>query len=249
MRRRLLLVFLLCTSPLFAAVQTAPTREAAWQAQRLLGPEVWSRVLRIENSNPASPFPPIVYATVFEMGGILWFYTGMDGTRSFSRHIGRLEAEKTEFAQLLRHVDPGFTAYATLPEAMVTFAKRTGALPMGCVIDSWLALRDLVERGVPVLRARLLTVYLQQGGGLAGHTVLAYETVLGVHMIDRAVSPAPRQVDGDLHDERGIARQLLPPHLHHRLVRAQWFDVMIPEKAADPAYVQAETRQAAGATG
>jgi hypothetical protein len=163
----------------------------------------------------------------------------MDGTRSFSRHLGRLEAEKTEFAQLLQRIDPGFTTHTVLPAAVVTFARRDGPLPMGCLIDSWLALQDLLARDVPVHRARLLSFYVRQGGGLAGHTVLAYETVLGVHVIDRAVSPTPRLVDGDLDDELAITRQLLHPQLRHRLVKARWCDLDVPESVSEPTYADA----------
>ncbi len=51
--------------------------------------DTWARVVRIDNSRPRDvlrrgPYPKVVYALVFELSGILWFYTDVDGTQSLS---------------------------------------------------------------------------------------------------------------------------------------------------------------------
>ena len=47
---------------------------------------------------------PILHALVFELAGMLWFYTAEDGTQSFSLRIDRLDAEKADFGPMLRDI-------------------------------------------------------------------------------------------------------------------------------------------------
>ena len=65
----------------------------ARSAQAILGADVWSQVIRIENTGSTKKYPRTVHALVFEVAGILWFYQDGEGTQSFSLHRGRLEAE------------------------------------------------------------------------------------------------------------------------------------------------------------
>lgn len=165
----------------------------------------------------------------FEMGGILWFYTGMDGTQSFSLHYGRLEQEKDEFDRLLRAIDPGFNRYEVLPEAMPIWANNRRPLRNGCFIDSVVALREALETGVPVKRARLLTYYLKHRGRVKGHTVLVYDTAFGLHVVNSS-SEQPLEVFlHDTDDGWELARQLLHSSLRHRLVTTRWFELISPE--------------------
>jgi hypothetical protein len=224
---------LLAISPVVVGAIDAPTQESAWQARLMLGEGVWAKVLRIENDNPASPYPATVYATVFEMGGILWFYTGMDGTQSFSLHRGRVEEEKGEMDRLLRAIEPGFKRHDVLPDAMPVWAHDRGPLRNGCFINSLVALRDALEHGVPIKQARLLTYYLKRRGGVVGHTVLVYQTDLGLHVVD---GPDKDSTPVFLHatdDGLELARRLLPSGQRHRLVTTRWFELISPAADAD----------------
>lgn len=143
-------------------------------ARELLGPETWARVIRIENEGRSRRYPRIVHALVFELAGVLWFYTDTDGTQSFSLHRSRLEAEKADFAPLLRDIDPGFVRWTVVPAepAPASLGQR---LPNGCFIESVAALRHELATGATVQRPRLLSFYPPPAEGVAGHTVLVFE--------------------------------------------------------------------------
>ena len=148
----------------------------ARRAQALLGSDVWSEVIRIENDARNSRYPRSLHALVFELAGILWFYTEADGTQSFSLHQGQLAAEKANYAPLLRDIEPGFTRWTAVAAdvAAGNSLPPEAPLPNGCFIESYAALRMLVARGVPVREPRLLSYYAQGKVRQAGHTVLAY---------------------------------------------------------------------------
>ena len=158
----------------------------ARRAQALLGSGVWSQVLRIENHSGVSPYPRTVHALVFELAGILWFYTDLDGTQSFSLHRGRLAEEKANFEPLLRDIDPGFQRWTEVAaDLKATQAHAVGAeLRNGCFIESYVALRRLVARGEAVTAPRLLSYYPKHSRHGVGHTVLAYANAGQVVVID-----------------------------------------------------------------
>ena len=143
----------------------------ARQAQALLGPDVWSQVISVENTAPRSPYPRTLHALVFELEGMLWFYTDTDGTQSFSLQRGRLAEEKADFGPLLRDIEPGFTRWSAVPEATGAAESPRVSLPNGCFIQSVAATRTL---GAGANHLRLLSYYVQTPSGLHGHTVLAY---------------------------------------------------------------------------
>ena len=161
------------------------TLEHARRAQMLLGPEAWSRIIAIENSDEESRYPRKFHALVFELEGILWFYTALDGTQSFSLHVGQVEEEKKDFAELLRAIDPGFRRWREIDPASV---RVTGAerLRNGCLIESVVALRDRLSAGHALRNPRLLFYYVNTATGLHGHTVLAYEARDRVEIFDAA---------------------------------------------------------------
>ena len=64
----------------FTAVLRGDPLDHAQRARAMLGAGIWSRVIRIENVSAGSRYPATVYALVFELSGILWFYTDIDGT-------------------------------------------------------------------------------------------------------------------------------------------------------------------------
>ena len=165
------------------AVRADQAHARASQAQALLGPGVWSQVIRIENKAPSKRYPATVYALVFELADILWFYTASEGTQSFSLHRGRLAQEKADFAPLLGAIDPGFTRWSVVKDETPLKPGRA-ALPNGCFIESVLALRARLLRGGETVRPQLLSYYVETQAGLHGHTVLAYETGGRVEVVD-----------------------------------------------------------------
>jgi hypothetical protein len=161
----------------------------ARRAQALLGPDVWSQIIRIENTDRLSAYPPVLHAVVFELAGILWFYTDFNGTQSFSLHRGRLAEEKADFAPLLRDIEPGFRRWQVVEVDLAATGSVApdAPLPNGCFIESYAAYRLRVARGTPISDARLLSYYLGGASGLrAGHTVLTYSVPGGLAVVDPA---------------------------------------------------------------
>lgn len=223
---------------LASALGAATPLESARRAQALLGPETWSRVIRVENTAAHSPYPATVYALAFEEAGLLWFYTATDGTQSLSLHPHRLVEEKADLAPLLADLDPGFTRWAVVPEAReeISPADRA-ALPNGCFIESLAALRDRIRQGELIERARLLSCYFDTPAGRRGHTVLTYETPRGLYLLDPRRSPQPRRVPRSWADDAdALAAAALPGA---KVARARWVPTTLPPPAliadVDPA--------------
>lgn len=175
---------------LFVFVSTAALRadanlQHARRAQALLGEEVWSQVIRVENDSRQSHYPRVVHALVFEMADILWFYVSSEGTQSFSLHRGRLAEEKADIAPLLRAINPGFARWSVVAAGRVR-GDGPAVLLNGCFIESVVALRDRLLRGGEAVRPHLLSYYINTRTGLQGHTVLAYEIGDRVEVIDSA---------------------------------------------------------------
>jgi hypothetical protein len=143
----------------------------ALQARALLGADVWSRVIRIENEGSVRRYPRTVFALVFEICGRLWFYTDLDGTQSFSLFRNRMAEEKADFGPLLRDIEPGFVRWREVPDPPATAPLSRGPLRNACFIKSIAAWRAL---GALAGRPQLLTYYLNTPAGLRGHTVLTY---------------------------------------------------------------------------
>lgn len=157
----------------------------ARRARALLGPDVWSRIIRVENSAVASVYPGTVHALVFELSGLLWFYTDANGTQSFSLHRNKLAAEKADFAPLLKDIEPGFGRYEVLSESdLPAVPDSSGPLLNGCMIESVAAARTLVDQGNFLRRASLVSFYFKASGSVLGHTVLAYEDARGAFLVD-----------------------------------------------------------------
>ncbi|MCW5547362.1 MAG: hypothetical protein KIT44_00190 [Opitutaceae bacterium] len=190
MRRLLVLGFLLGFA---SATDASPA--AARQARALLGPEVWSRVIRIENERPGA-YPAEVYATVFAFDGILWFYTGLEGTQSLSLRRGRLERDQADLAPLLAAIDPGFVRHEILPEQNGNADSPDAPLPHGCFVNSVVALHRLLAGDRPLTGATLLSYYFDGGRRVKGHTVLVYATPEGWFYQDADLGPGPRPLAG-----------------------------------------------------
>jgi hypothetical protein len=137
-------------------------------ARRLLGPDVWSRIARIENA-PAhglerrTPYPPTVYALVFEMSDILWFYCDADGPQSLSRRYGSVEA-------------------------------AAHAPPNACFIECIAELRRRSQLGKQTGLPRIFFVYEDTPTGRLGHTLLVFQSGYGLSAIDPDFSSTPKQI-------------------------------------------------------
>ena len=153
-----------------------------YHAQHLLGAGMWSRVIQIENTRPASPYPRTVHALVFELDAILWIYLPTDGTQHLSQYRGRLEADKADLGPLLLAIDRGFTHWADAPEPPDELPG--GRPPNGCFVESIALLRRELEQGIPAHDAALLSYYVLLATGLRGHTVLLVQTTKGIRVID-----------------------------------------------------------------
>lgn len=210
-----LAVLLAVSAPRLSATDTL---KPARHAQALLGREVWSTLLRIENRAPSARYPRIVHALVFELAGILWFYDAAHGTQSFSLHRGRLVEEKADFAPLLRDIDPGFVRWTAVPAQMDHTAARA-ALPNGCFIESIAALRDRLAAGEAISSPQLLSYYQTDRGVRRGHTVLAYTSNGHVAVVDPAGDGAPQQFPAPLADN---ALQLARAVAGNDVAAARW---------------------------
>jgi hypothetical protein len=192
---RFLLVLLL----LVVAARGSESLQDARRAQALLGAEVWSQVIRVENTGWSRRYPRRVEALVFELAGILWFYTDADGTQSLSTQRGRLAQDKADLTPLLREIDHGFTAWSPVPDderARAEVRAARGPLRNGCFIESVAALRERLAAGESPGDPQLLSYYIAG----AGHTVLTYQAGDGVRVIDPAepdrVQTFPRALAG-----------------------------------------------------
>lgn len=187
-----LLVVLIATSPLLGAQHSLLH---ARRAQALLGPAVWSDVIRIENESPRSRYPRALHGLVFELAGMLWFYTASEGTQGFSLHHGRLAEEKADYGPLLRDIEPGFTRWESVAAEPIA-PDFAAALPNGCFIESMAAWR-LHARTGDAREPRLLSYYVAAGGWRRGHTVLTFRRDDGLFVIDPANpdSGGPRLLD------------------------------------------------------
>lgn len=156
---------------------------SAHRARALLGTDIWSQVIRIENGRPYRPYPPVVHALVFELEGALWFYTASDGTQSLSHYVGRTAADKANLGPLLRDIDAGFATW--VPEAE---GAAPAAVPLqlanGCFIESVALLRARLAQGLTAEAPRLLSYYVDTAAGRRGHTVLEFATAEGLRILD-----------------------------------------------------------------
>jgi hypothetical protein len=165
----------------------------AHQASDMLGPTLWKRVVRVHNSSVGSRYPATFGAVVFEMGGILWFYTSTDGTQSLSLRRGRAWEDEHDLSPLLAHIDSGFSHWEYDSEGHGSEAKGP-VPPNACFIQSIALLRQSLSAGVGVEHMRLLSYYVDLPSGLKGHTVLYLETNKGPTIIDPLMQRRPMRI-------------------------------------------------------
>lgn len=160
-------LLLLAVTPLFAG-----SRESAFLAQKLLGPDVWSRVVRIE-SEPGenNRFPPEYHGLVIAFADILWLYTDIDGTQNLSSRRGQLAADRANLGELLRGADPAIVGFT---EVTVGPAERDlpTVLPNACFVACVKHWQTLLRSPHPPKKARLIACFPTDAW--TGHMLLEY---------------------------------------------------------------------------
>ena len=171
----------------------------------MLGADSWARIIKIDNSHPRGQwryrvYPRTIYALVFELSGILWLYTDMDGTQSFSLTLGTLARDKADPGPLLRAIEPGIGGWEWVSDASGSPSPAKSDPPNACFEESLQAFSRRLAVGAETMSPRLLFYYVNTPNGTLGHTVLLYGTREGLFSIDPQVSPIPIEVPPRLGD-------------------------------------------------
>jgi hypothetical protein len=128
---------------------------------------------------------------VFEVSGILWFYTGTNGTQSLSLTRGTVARDEADPGALLRAIDPGFTAWSWMEPRGAQGAAVPRHPANACFIESLAVLLRRMETGEEAGSPRLLSFYVRTPTALYGHTVLVFSTAKGLEAVDPGVSQEP----------------------------------------------------------
>jgi hypothetical protein len=208
--RSLCLLAMLLSAPGLAAAGSAPASGLAdaAAARSLLGGDIWSRLVRIDNANPRgllsrSPYPRTVYALVFELSGILWFYTDADGTQSLSLTRGTAARDEADPGPLFRAIDGGFTSWAWVDAGASPRAAASRRPPNACFVESVAALLRRLAVGNEASSPRLMSYYVDTPFGRLGHTVLVFGTASGLAAIDPEASGRPESLPPELGSDPG----------------------------------------------
>ncbi|HVT92878.1 MAG TPA: hypothetical protein VHD76_08535 [Bryobacteraceae bacterium] len=160
-------------------------------AQARLGPTVWSRVIRIENSRPDPHHPKEFAALVFAVEDRLWLYNPYEGTQSLSLLAGHLSDDEADPGPLLRAALPGLRRWVAFSDPPSSAAAKDAAksareatLPFGCFIECYCRWRELVASGRDFSAASVLVFYFDTSIGPVGHSVLLLQTATGRLMYD-----------------------------------------------------------------
>jgi hypothetical protein len=165
-------------------------------------------------------YPRSFGAVVFEMGGILWFYTATDGTQSLSIRLGRAKEDEQDLGPLLSSLDPGFTHWES-DSGGYSPVEKSSVPPNACFIQSVALLRNSLSLGIHVEHARLLSYYVSYPTGLKGHTVLYLETDKGPTVIDPLMQRWPLHVQSaDTADPKCVAYCI-----RHDVASARWVPI------------------------
>lgn len=215
------------------SLQAVPALDHARHARNLIGSDIWSRVLKIENRSRHPVYPETTYALAFEFNGILWLYTSYDGTQSLSLHRGMLETEKSDLRPLLAAVIPGLSRFSVVSDSEdpTPAGLSPEQLPNGCFVRSLAALRQRVGR--EWVRHAALLCYYYGPRGRQGHTVLTYQDSTGLWVWDPDSPEAPTLQDEALaSDARGLAQSV---HMSSVVARARFLPIetgtILPSRA------------------
>jgi hypothetical protein len=207
--RFLLTLGLFLAATRFAAAATAPVPDGladAVAARAMLGTDTWARLVLIQNANSGSGwyrgvYPKAVYGVVFEMSGILWFYTDTNGTQSLSLTLGTLETDKAAPGRLFRAIDRGFGRWSWVDEPPSPWVAAPRRPPNGCFIESVAALYRRLAVGATTASPRLLSYYVDTPTGRLGHTVLLFGAGSGLEAVDFDTSERPVPIPPGLGDD------------------------------------------------
>jgi hypothetical protein len=221
-RLRILLPALLLVA---VASMRADSLESAFQARAMLGPDVWSRVLRIENdqADRHSRYPAEFHALVVAFEDILWLYTEFDGTQTLSRYAGRLEEDRADLAPLLQAVEPGLARFEDVTDAQPA-AVPAAAPPYACFPAAVARWQQLRQEPNPPERARLIAYYPERQR--QGHVVLEYWRDGRRYVFDSNHPGSDREISPRLaEDPLKVARSLFRPGERDRPARAMHLDL------------------------
>jgi hypothetical protein len=210
--RALFLATLLATATGFAR---APDGLAdAFAARSLLGPDVWARVVRIQNAGnrgleKRTCYPATTYALLFELSGILWFYCDADGTQSLSLRLGSLEADKADPGPLFKAISPRFGSWEWVDGPARTESGLGLHPPNDCFIECVAILRRRAAAAAEPFSSSLLFSYVDTPTGRLGHTVLIFQARDGMTAVDPDKPDRPVRIPAPAGaDPRAIARFL-----------------------------------------
>lgn len=210
---------------LLVASLRAGSLESAFQAREVLGPDIWSRVLRLENDQAGrgSRYPAEFHGLVVAFEGILWLYTEHDGTQSLSQFSGRLAEDQVELTPLLRAVEPGLGQYEDVTDEPPELVPDE-VPPFACFLASVARWQQLQREAEPPERARLLAYYPR--GERQGHMVLEYWRDGRRYVYDPDRPGEAREMSPRLPDDPlKVARALFGPGDRNRPVRAMYLEL------------------------
>jgi hypothetical protein len=210
---------------LFAASLRAGSLESAFQARAMIGGEVWSRVLRIENAGVGrtSRYPAEFHGLVVAFEGRLWLYTEFDGTQSISRYAGRLEQDRADLGPLLQAVEPGLTRFEDVTDHR-PFGVLARPPPYHCFPAAVAHWQKLQRETTPPTRARLLAFYPERQR--QGHMVLEYWRDGRRYIFDPEQPGKDRELSVRLtEDPLKVARAIHRAGDRNRPVRAMHLDL------------------------
>jgi hypothetical protein len=196
----------------------------------MLGPTLWKRVILIKNASSESHYPRTLGAVVFEMGGILWFYTSTDGTQSLSIRRGHAREDEQDLGPLLTHIDSGFSHWE-YDSGGAALDENGSAPPNACFIQSIALLRHSLSMGVGAEHLRLLSYYVTYPTGMKGHTVLFLQSDRESTIIDPLAQRRPFLVrSANSGDPTSVANCI-----RHDVALARWVPIAPNDFVADRA--------------
>jgi hypothetical protein len=211
--RALCLAFLVSAASGFGRTHQDGLSDAV-AARSLLGPELWSRVVRIDNSEDRgsaarTPYPRTTYGLVFELSGILWFYCDANGTQSLSVKAGAAEHDKLNLAPLLRLIMPRMASWSWVDSPGGVDPAAKAQAPNSCFIECLALLERMADAPGEPFSPRLLSYYIDTPFGPLGHTVLVLRGREGTTAVDPDDPGSPVRIPAPADaDAKSIARFL-----------------------------------------
>jgi hypothetical protein len=219
---------------LLPCLALAGSRESAFRAQELAGPDVWSQVIRIENAEPreTARLPEHFYGLVVVFADIVWLYTEFDGTQNLSPRRGQTTADIANLGELLRAVDPHWVGFevATQPPlpAELPLSPPNSCFP-ACVAQ-W---QELMRTKRPPKEARLIACYAP--GRITGHMLLEFRKGWSRYVYDPERSLQPIRLRwGTGRDSLAVANAILAPRWEVPPARTSTVDLAPIRRASPP---------------